>query len=171
MSKQMEVRIPNPVRTLKQSEVEIRLPIVIEGIQVKELTMKKTIHLSELREMITEFFFKNAVWVPTLEVQGKASDIFEFFIDGNRVTNDEINSLEWSARIEELEEKIKFLESDSIRDVILKQLHEQSEEFIKSELKDLKDKLSGLMSSKPVESEVSIPNRETYPGPGHSEDL
>jgi len=40
MSKQMEVRIPNPVRTLKQSEVEIRLPIVIEGIQVKELTMK-----------------------------------------------------------------------------------------------------------------------------------
>lgn len=171
MSKQMEVRIPNPVRRLKQSEVEIRLPIVIEGIQVKELTMKKTIHLSEIREILPEFFFSNAKWMTIFEEGENRSDRIQFFIDGVRVTNDEINSLEWSARIEELEEKIKFLESDSLRDNIMKQLQEQSEEHLQSELKDLKEKLYGLMKSKPGEPEASIPHRETYPGPGHSEDL
>lgn len=171
MTKIIEVRIPNPVNDLQKREVEIRVPIVIDGIQVKELSMKKTIHLSDIREMIAEFFFNNAEWVPTFEGAGKASDLFQFFIDGVRVTNDEINSLEWSARIEELEEKIKFLESDSLRDNIMKQLQEQSEEHLQSELKDLKEKLYGLMKSKPGEPEASIPHRETYPGPGHSEDL
>lgn len=171
MSKKFEVRIPNPVNDLQKREVEIRVPIVIDGIQVKELSMKKTIHLSDLREMISEFFFKNAEWVPTFEVAGKASDRFQFFVEGNRVTNDEINSLELSARIEATEAKINFLHSEAFREILSKQLREQSEEVVQEKLKQLNEALSMLKGIKSVGETESIPHRETYPGPGHSEDL
>lgn len=171
MTKIIEVRIPNPVNDLQKREVEIRVPIVIDGIQVKELSMKKTIHLSDLREMIAEFFLKNAEWVPTFEGAGKASDLFQFFVDGNRVTNDEINSLELSARIEATEAKIKFVQSGDYREILLKQLREQSEEAVQRQLKELNESLSMLKEIKSVGETESMPHRETYPGPGHSEDL
>lgn len=171
MTKIIEVRIPNPVNDLQKREVEIRVPIVIDGIQVKELSMKKTIHLSDIREMIAEFFFNNAEWVPTFEGAGKASDLFQFFVDGDRVTNDEINSLELSARIEATEAKIKFVQSEDFREILSKQLREQSEEAVQRQLKELNEALSMLKGIKSVGDLESIPHRETYPGPGHSEDL
>ena len=171
MEKGFKIRIPNPVNDLQKHEVEIRVPIVIDGIQVKELSMKKTIHLSDLREMIKEFFFNNAEWVPTFEGAGKASDLFKFFVDGYRVTNDEINSLELSARIEATEAKIKFVQSEAFREILTKQLREQSEEAVQEELRKLKEWLSIMKGEKPKADSEGIPHRETYPGPGHSEDL